>query len=333
MAQAGRPVGEPVHEGGQLVEGGRPGEQGVEPLVGRGPDRDLPPVGVVAAGRPVRADPADLARADREAAGVEVGAEADAHRVVAIPGQLHDLPLVAEQLQRPLQPRGRRGDVEDEVAVVGGLLRRHAHRAQPGRERPAPGVGVDELEPPQRHPSQQRGHAGADHAAADDGHPVAVERPAVPQRVDGGLQGAEQDGPPVRQVVGQRRERGDGHDIPVLVGVQAEHASPDPPRLAVLDDPDGEVAVLDRPRQLTHLERRPHPFRDGVGHAAAVHEQLGAAADRRQGRADQGLPRAGRGDLLGADLAAARRDRPVRPCLHARHCGRSSPAASRGRPR
>ncbi|MFC5043923.1 hypothetical protein [Ornithinimicrobium kibberense] len=114
--------------------------------------------------------------------------------------------------------------------------------------------------------------------------------------------------------------------------MQAEDAQSDPVRLPVLDDADGEVAVLDRPGQVAYLERRPHPLRDGLGHAAAVHEQLGPPADGGQRRPHQRLARPRRGELLRADLAVTRRDRPVRPCLHVRHCGWSSRAAPGGRP-
>src|SRR5690606_2466620 len=272
VAQPWLTRGEPVHEVGQVLEAGRSGEQVVEGLRGRRPERDTHPSGVVATRGAVGADPAHLARAHPESPAVEVGAQVHRDGSVAIPGQLDHLCLLPQQPDGLLEPFGGGGAVEDHVAVRGGVPRPDPAGSEQLSHPPALRVRIDQLQPFQRKLPQQRQDAGPDHASADHRDPVAVEDPAVPQGVDGGLEGAQQDGPLVRELVGQRRERGDGHDIQVLVRMQAEHPSAEPLGGPFLDPADREVAVLDRSRELAVLERGAHLLGDGRGHATPVHE-------------------------------------------------------------
>src|SRR5690606_40035872 len=88
---------------------------------------------------------------------------------------------------------------------------------------------------------------------------------------------------------------GGGHDVPGLVGVEAEHPAAAQLVRPVLDDADGEVAVLHGAGQVALLEGRAHEAADRLGHRVAVDEGLRAAADPRDESADLDLARAGRG--------------------------------------
>ena len=72
------------------------------------------------------------------------------------------------------------------------------------------GIDVDERDLDAGEPGQQAGDAAADHAGADDRDPVADQRRGVPQRVDGGLDGAGEHGAARRHVV--------GHDVTAAAG-------------------------------------------------------------------------------------------------------------------
>ena len=74
---------------------------------------------------------------------------------------------------------------------------------------------------------------------------------------------------------------------------------------AVLDLADVEVAVLDRGREVSDLERRPHPGVLAHRDAAAEDQGLRAAADRREAGPHDDVVRTGGGQLDGADLALA----------------------------
>ena len=62
---------------------------------------------------------------------------------------------------------------------------------------------------------------------------------------------------------------------------EAEDGSAEQFRRSVLDRPDVEVAVLDRPRELTLLERRAHGGVLARRYTAPENQSLGAATDAR----------------------------------------------------
>ena len=68
---------------------------------------------------------------------------------------------------------------------------------------------------------------------------------------------------------------------------------------ALLDDPDVEVAVLHRTREVAVLEGRSHRGVLALGHPALEDQGLGAPADGRADRADQHLVRPGEGSVTG----------------------------------
>ena len=150
---------------------------------------------------------------------------------------------------------------------------------------------------------EQPGDAAADHAGADDGHPVADQRGRVPQRVDGGLDGPGEHGALGRHVVGHHGERVDRDDVRRLVRVEAEHRPPAQRRRALLDDADAEVAVLHRPGQVAVLERRAHHGVLAGRHPPPEDQRLGAAADPGAQRAHQRLARPGARQPHAPDLA------------------------------
>ena len=168
-------------------------------------------------------DRADLAGADAEAARVERAAERQLDLAVAVPAELDDRALGREQVERSLQPGGRRAGVHDQVASR--RRRRPAARSRRrARRRPRPGrIDVDErdLRPP--------GTGSAARATQQPTMPApttVTRSPSsgrrVPQRVDGGLDGAREHGAGGRHVLGHDGHRAGRHHVGGLVRVQAE---------------------------------------------------------------------------------------------------------------
>ncbi len=131
-------------------------------------------------------------------------------------------------------------------------------------------------------PCEQACHAAADHSGPDDRDPVADERPRVPESVDGGLDGPGQHRTSGRDVVRDDVDRFGRHHTGRLVRVQAEHRATPQVGRPVLHHADGEVAVLDRSREVTLLERRPHRGALALGHPTVEDQRLGAAAHARR---------------------------------------------------
>ena len=102
------------------------------------------------------------------------------------------------------------------------------------------------------------------------------------------------------------------HDVRRLVRVEAEHDAVAQPGRSTLDDPDAQVAVLHRPREVPVLERRPHRGVLALGNAPVVHEHLGAPADAGAEGADQHVVGAGFGKGDRPDLSHARGTQPER---------------------
>ena len=294
---------------GQLVERALAGDQGVERGIGEQAERDAP------AGRrePRRARRAGATAptwlaADGQPAGVEGLAERHRHRPVAEPAQLDHLALGAEQLPAPGSARpGSRW------------------RAAPGRSRRRrrPGCGT-------RTPS-----AAATAARAGSGRPAAPGRPGspassratqqptmpapstairspisgagVPQRVQRGLHRAGQHRPGGRHPVRHARcTAAAGTTYRSWCGYRQNTVRPSSPAGPLLDQPDVEIAVLHRRRELAVLERGAHRRVLAGRHPAAEHQRLGAPADPGVEGAHQHVVRAGRGERA---RRAARRPR------------------------
>ena len=278
------------------------------------------PVGRRAAPAAGRGERADLARADAEAARVEGAAQRQPDLDVAVPAEVDDRALGREQVERPLEPGGRRAGVHDEVATVGGVGRQREVDAECGRDVGPAGIDVHERDLHRREPAQQARDAAADHAGADDGDPVAEQGRGVPEGVDGGLDRAREHGASGRHVLGHDGHGAGRHHVGGLVRVQAEDRAAAQLRRALLDGADVEVAVLDRRREVALLERRPHRGVLARRHAAAEHQRLGAAADAGAQRAHDHVvpPRLGQRDR--PDLPAAGRAQPERMrVLHGPH--------------
>ncbi len=325
------PRGQPGHHVGQLAEPGLPGDERVEGRVAQQVERECQPVGRRAAPAAGRGDRADLAGADAEAPRVERAAERQPHLGVAVPAEVDDGALGREQVERPLEPGGRRAGVHDQVATVGGVGRQREVDAERGRDLGPAGIDVDERDLHRREPAQQAGDAAADHPGADDGDPVAEQRRGVPQRVDGGLDGAGEHGARGWHALGHDGHGAGRNHVGGLVRVQAEDRAAAQLRRPLLHGADVEVAVLDRPREVPLLERRPHRGVLVRRHAAPEHQRLGAAADAGPQGAHHHVvpPRLGQRDR--PDLPAAGRAQPerVRVVLHGPHVARprSGPTA------
>ena len=84
--------------------------------------------------------------------------------------------------------------MHDQVAVVRRVGGQGETDPERGGQRGPLRVGVHELHLRAREAGQHGGDARADHARADHGDPVADQRRGVPERVDGGLDGAGEHG-------------------------------------------------------------------------------------------------------------------------------------------
>ena len=264
--------------------------------------------------RPLRAGEIvpDLARADGEAARVEGAAQRERDLGVAVPAEVDDRALGREQIERLLEPGGRRAGVHDQVAAVGGVGRQREVDAERGRDIGAAGIDVHERDLHGREPAQQACDAAADHAGADDGDPVAEQRRGVPEGVDGGLDRAREHGASGWHVLGHDGHGAGRHDVGRLVRVQAEDRAAAQLRRSLLDGADVEVAVLDRPREVPLLERRPHRGVLARRHAAPEDQRLGAAADAGPQGAHHHVVPARLGQRDRPDLAAAGLAQPER---------------------
>ena len=166
--------------------------------------------------------------------------------------------------------------------------------------------------------------AAADHPGADDGHPVAEERPSVPQGIDSGLDRAGQHRTGGRHALGNDGYRAGRHHVSGLVRIQAEDRAAAQLRRSLLHGADVEVAVLDRPREIPLLERRPHRRVLAGRHTATKHQCLGAAADARPQGAHHHVVPPRLGQREPADLPKARPAQPerVRIGRHGAHLAR-----------
>ena len=297
---------------GSSPKSGLPGDEHVEGRIPQQVECERQPVGRRAAPAAGRGDRADLAGADAEAPRVERAPERQPNLGVAVPAEVDDRAFGGEQVERPLEPGGRRARVHDQVATVGCVGRQREVDAERGRDIGAAGIDVHERDLHPREPAQQPCDAAADHPGADDGDSVADQGRGVPQRVDGGLDGAGEHG-----TCGWHALRHDGHGtgrnhVGGLVRVQAEDRPAAQLRRALLDDADVEVAVLDRPREVPLLEGRPHRGVLARRHTAPEHQRLGAAADAGPQGAHHHVapPRLGQCDR--PDLPAAGRAQPER---------------------
>ena len=230
---------------------------------------------------------------------------------VAIPAEVDDGALGREQVERQLEAGGRRTGVDDQVAAVGGAGRQREVDAERCRHARAAGIDVHQHDL-DGEPAEQASDAAADHAGADDRDPVADQRSGVPQRVDGRLDDAREHGAAGRHVLGHHAHRRRRDDVGRLVRVQAEHRAAAQLGRPLLDRADAQVAVLERPREVPLLERRPHRGVLVRRHAAPVDKRLGAAADARAHGAHHHVVAARLGQPDRPDLPVARFAQPER---------------------
>ena len=230
--------------------------------------------------------PTWLARSPRRPR-VERAAERERDLGVAVPAEVDHRALGREQVERALQAGRRRARVHDEVAA--------RRRRRPARAKPTPSAPATAARPGSTSTSvtSTAGNRASRRATQQPTMPApttAIRSPTsgggVPQRVDGGLDGAGEHGARRRHVVGHDGHGAGRHDVGRLVRVQAEDGAPAQLGRPVLDDADVQVAVLDRPREVALLERRAHRGVLARRHAAPEHQRLGAAADAGAQRAD-----------------------------------------------
>ena len=100
---------------------------------------------------------------------------------VAVPAEVEDGALGREQVERPLEPGGRRAGVHDQVAAVGGVGREREVDAEGVRDLGPAGIDVHERDLHAGEPAQQACDAAADHPGADDRDPVADQRRRRPR--------------------------------------------------------------------------------------------------------------------------------------------------------
>ena len=110
----------------------------------------------------------------------------------------------------------------------------------------------------------------------------------------------------LRHVLGHNRHRAGGHHVGGLVRVKTEDRVATQPRRSLLHSADAEVAVLDRRREITLLERCPHRRVLARWHAAPEHQRLGAPADARPQRAHEHVIRLRLGQREPEDLPVTR---------------------------
>src|SRR3954464_12992989 len=94
--------------------------------------------------------------------------------------------------------------------------------------------------------------------------------------------------------------------------IEAEHRTTAQLGRALLHDPDVEVAVLDGPREVPVLKRRPHRRVLVRRHAAPEHQRFGTATDARAQRSYQHVFLAELGQRGRPDLAVSGRAQPER---------------------
>src|SRR3954466_14753055 len=145
--------GEPSHHVGKLAEGRLPGDERVEGGVAQQVEGERQPVGRRAAGAPGRGERADLAGADAEPTRVERSTQRQLEFVVAVPAEVDDRALGREQLERPLQPGGRRAGVHDQIAPALGVGRQREADPERGRDVGPAGIDVDERDLHRREPA------------------------------------------------------------------------------------------------------------------------------------------------------------------------------------
>ena len=130
--------------------------QRVEGGVAQQVEGERQPVGRRASAATGRRDRADLAGPDAEPTGVERAAERQPDLRVAVPAEVDDRALRREQVERALQPGGRRAGVDDQIATVGGVGRQREVDTERGRDVGAAGVDVDERHLHRREPASSR---------------------------------------------------------------------------------------------------------------------------------------------------------------------------------
>ena len=94
--------------------------------------------------------------------------------------------------------------------------------------------------------------------------------------------------------------------------VEAEHSPTPQSGRPLLDDPDAEVAVLDRPREVAFLEGRAHRGVLTRGYATAEDQRLGPPADAAPKCPDQDVVGPWLRQRRRTDLARAGFAQPVR---------------------
>ena len=148
----------------------------------------------------------------------------------------------------------------------------------------------------------------------------------VPERVDGGLDGAGEHRSGRRHVVRRRDDRRGGDDVAGLVRVQAEDGAPHEVVRTLLDDADVEVPVLHRTGEVPFLERGPHPGVLVRGHLTAEDQRFGPAADAGPEGAHEDLAVTRTGNGRSPQLPDAGSPDPERDRLE-RHASPRPPSA------
>jgi hypothetical protein len=215
--------------------------------------------------------------------------------------------------------------VEYEVTTVESVGRQGESDPQPPGDRLAGGIGVHELDPRARERGQNRRDARTDHAATDHRDPVADQRMRVPHRVHGRLDGAREHRASRRNPVGHRRHGALRDHVTSLMWIETEHGAPAQLFGPVFNHAHVEVPVLDRPREVTLLERGAHRRVLVLRHPTAEDERLRSSADAREQRAHLDLTGTGLGQCDLPNLPVSRFIEPkgTRRTCHSQHLRRT----------
>ena len=288
-----RAGGELRHHLGQVAERRLARQQRVVGRVGEQRQREAQPVGPRTPAPARRGDLTDLAGPDAEPRRVEAAAQRQLDRSVAVPAEVGDGAVGAEQVERELEPGDGAAGVDDEVEVAGRVAR--AARSRPRAPPPAAARGA------RRRPGSRRRRARRPAAGPRSSRPCRRRRRRPGRRPAGAASQSALTA--VSTVPASTARRGGtpsgttatasaGTTYAVWCGWRQKTVRPRSSVGAGLDHADVEVAVLHRSREVALLERRPHHGVLALGNAAAEDQRLGAAAHPRHQRADEHLPRA-----------------------------------------
>ena len=203
-------------------------------------------------------------------------AKRDRHRAAAEPARFDHPGLKAGAGDRGFEARTGGARVDDDVA----FHRRLARRREPGAKRPrhilTVGIGIDRRHFGAGNARGKECRQGADNTAAHHRDAIPRRDARIPDHVQRRLHVSGKNGPFGRHARRNRHDRPGGHDVAVLMRIEAEYRAPG--HRPEFDHADIRIAVLYGRGESALLEWRAHALALAIRHAAGQHDELGAAA-------------------------------------------------------